>query len=288
MAALANMREWGMDIRCRSQYNRRRLALPWPRAGVMVTETRAMDRERKTERILAACVTGLLPFVVLPNVSDFVNGVVLPDGTPLQRQCLDKLLLAILAIAVGFSLFGPRRLGYLGRPILGTKGVWYWVLPAVYIAVNFLQGGPLRWKNQELGYLLGWALAVGVWEETVFRGIMFQLLRPIGARTFVVISSVWFAVVHIQLGAVSVIHAAVIGLSMATAYAATPTILPAIAIHFGINLSSRLMAGGNPYFDTIAMVATVGIGLVSSYLVWRLPAIAGDDPSMKTTRPSTA
>ena len=84
------------------------------------------------------------------------------------------------------------------------------------------------------------------------------------------------AVVPIQLSVLEIFYATVIGLALANAYAMTQTIIPGIAIHCAINLSSQRIGQANPRFDSIAMVASVLVGGVSIVVFWRVPIIIGD------------
>ena len=142
----------------------------------------------------------------------------------------------------------PHALGW--RPLLAGAG-----LALVFMVLDYAAIGPLlaRWfgmpdlsayhfvRRDFAGYLrmlaLSW-LVGGLYEELVFRGVLFSVLRSrLGdtRRAFAVsalATSALFAAYHVQLGAYGVAHAFVVALALSAVQARWPRNLwPLVAFH---------------------------------------------------------
>lgn len=121
--------------------------------------------------------------------------------------------------------------------ILGSLGVGY----LVNIAVNILFGWFLQdfstdiveMPESPLGIILTYvamALCPAIFEEWAFRGVIFKHLRPYGRLGALVISSVLFGLMHIDIP--RVIFASVFGFILGVCYDYTGSLKVSMLIHF--------------------------------------------------------
>lgn len=87
--------------------------------------------------------------------------------------------------------------------------------------------------------LLVFAAAPAVLEEMVFRGYVLQALRPYGARTAVLVSSLLFALMHGNI--LQVPFALLVGLTLGYVVVQTNNIWLAVCIHFANNAMSSTL-----------------------------------------------
>lgn len=98
--------------------------------------------------------------------------------------------------------------------------------------------------NSERGWAAGVAVAAGVAEELVFRGLFLALgiglcgLSPLPAAIFV---SAVFGMAHVYQGVAGVLTTAVLGGVLAAVALTAESLLPAILLHVLIDLRSLLL-----------------------------------------------
>jgi membrane protease YdiL (CAAX protease family) len=153
--------------------------------------------------------------------------------------------------------FGPLAVGFFYARLFVTpptaaqmKRVLIWVggltlaLAAVLIAVG-LGLGYVRWDPKWPSFLIVWTIAnllyVAVPEEALFRGLLQDGLRPLGARIAVPLAAVIFGAYHFPWGLANVGLAAVAGLFFGYAYWRTGRIEAAILLHFIVNAIHLLL-----------------------------------------------
>lgn len=186
------------------------------------------------------------------------TGVVLIVRTRAPRLLADELLVYLIAkggfaalLCAGLTaLRGWSRLGFAGG------GAWrYWpvLLPAWFSAAASLHDGlPDGLSDLTLGWLcLGGLIAFG--EETVFRGIVIEVLLRHGRRLAIVVSALLFGLMHLtglatgadpRMVAAQAVFATGLGLTFGWVRLAAGSLWPAIAAHAimdGIGLAG---AGG--------------------------------------------
>ena len=135
-----------------------------------------------------------------------------------------------------------------------AKSVAY-TLPAVapFIAIVFLISFLTSLILTSLGFsdttdvsgnilfvIIKHAMLPAVFEEAIFRFIPLMLLRPYSKKNALVISSLFFAVVHCNLFQIP--YALIAGLLLSLTALATGSIFPCILIHFLNNVASELTA----------------------------------------------
>ena len=162
---------------------------------------------------------------------------------------------------------------------------FYYYLPLVLICtVNFWAGPSLRLPLEASLCFLVCMLCVGFLEEVLFRGFLFKALEKNGIRQAITISSLSFGLGHIlnlfsgegdTLGnLLQVANACFLGLLLVLIFYRGGSLLPCIAAHAFINMSS-LFYDAAAYSDTKRLVLTaVHTLLVLAYtlaLARRLP-----------------
>ncbi|MCW2996819.1 MAG: family intrarane metalloprotease [Solirubrobacterales bacterium] len=116
------------------------------------------------------------------------------------------------------------------------------------------------------GTSLGWTLAflalatviAPVFEEIFYRGIMFQALRAgRGTWTAAVVSSVFFAVAHLEFDPVALIDRSLIGIGLCYLFARTGRLLPGMFAHSINNAIVTPLAIGWTWQTPIVVVASL-------------------------------
>lgn len=156
---------------------------------------------------------------------------------------------AVLALVLTLFLKRHDFLTHAGLcPV--KKGKYLGFLPlALLSTVNFWNGIEAQAAPVEMGlYMLSMVL-VGFLEEVIFRGLLFQAMRPGGETTAIVVSSLTFGVGHIVnllLGAplletlLQLVYASAIGFCFTAVFIRSGSILPCILAHAVTNATSIL------------------------------------------------
>ena len=210
-------------------------ALPTP-AG------RATLGERIRSRPLTSAVTLELLALAITIGGAALLAAVMPDlpGYSLtgpSQSLLLVIVLAALVLGLVAVLRWWRSAGYT-RPSEWRDLHLYW-LPVVLLFAPFVAGVRLP-SLAIFGTLLLGYLATAVFEETLWRGVILTVLRPLGIWPAVLLSSLLFGLGHLgnsSLRGFSVMilaqafGAAVQGVGLAAVRLRTNTIWPLIAIH---------------------------------------------------------
>lgn len=182
-------------------------------------------------------------------------------------------LLATAALAVSVALVLTvfrlwRRAGFV--PWQEVRGRHLFAVPAILVLFPLAAGfGPVDAGSVGV-LLLGYALT-GFAEEGFFRGIMLEVLRPLGPMRSAALSSVLFGAVHLSniliRGNAAVIIAQAVGAAcFGFGYAAlrlrTGTLIPLILLHFLTDVF--LQIGALPLIPVAVAqdVVLLGLGLV--------------------------
>ena len=119
------------------------------------------------------------------------------------------------------------------------------------------------------------SLLTGFWEELFFRGFVLRLLSPCGVLGAVLVSSIFFAMVHPRFGGnaltlvSNMLPAFSLGLLFAVSRLQTNSIFPAVIAHAAINSVSSLFSG----LPENGSYASMGLLKFSSYLVFATPVL---------------
>jgi membrane protease YdiL (CAAX protease family) len=199
-------------------------------------------RARLESHPLVSVLVLELAFILLVVGGSLALGALLP-GLPgySVRGPSQSLVLVLLAAATALVLVAAMRwwsLAGFTRASRWRQLQLYW-LPVALLAVPFV-GGVRPLPSSALGILVIAYLATGVFEETMWRGMVLGLLRPTGVWRAVLLSSLLFGLGHLGnsvLRGASVLvlaqafGSAVQGVGLAALRLRTGTIWPLIALH---------------------------------------------------------
>jgi len=199
----------------------------------------------------------------------YVVGFSAADGAS-EAIGMPKLITALLGLLLTWALC--RFLGrnglrdYVGlRALQGNLRQFLWFVPLVPIATASLWGG-VQWNDGALMYVAS-MIFVGILEEIIFRGLLFQAMRPSGLLTAVIVSSVSFGMGHIVnllsgaplLGTLlQLIYASAVGFCFTAIFIAGGSIVPCIIAHVVVNsLSAFAPQWGAQTEIVVAAVVTI-------------------------------
>ncbi|MBQ2793180.1 MAG: CPBP family intramembrane metalloprotease [Clostridia bacterium] len=217
-------------------------------------------------------------FLVLMSLSSCFDGVV---G--------ELLYLLAFTLPFCFGWLGARRLRYereeerglsetdyprLGIDASGARLVLPLIAPTVAavflvalltsLLLNFLGASSAPVADEPIWkMLLVHALAPALLEEMLFRYIPLKVLYPYSPRAAVLLSSLFFALIHLDLYKMP--YAFIAGVIFALADVITGSVLPSLAIHLLNNASSLLLMkyGASPAF-TLWFYITLGALVIVS------------------------
>lgn len=147
-------------------------------------------------------------------------------------------VLALIALFLLSRLHWWREAGF--RLPAKPHYLWFFAVPCLPIILNIAFSGVSYPGMGRLVLYLALALLVGFVEETYFRGMMLRALLRRGPWQAVIISSLFFGILHLLNAAaganlaatlLQVVYAVAIGLMYAALALRTQTILPLIVTH---------------------------------------------------------
>jgi len=189
-----------------------------------------------------------LPAVLIGTLAvGLIQNVRIRDAVALTAYEVALVLpvLAILAArragwrSLGFRTFTMNNLA-LGCGLLVATYMLIVVHNTILLALGVPTQAEAMLKLLELadspwGIALGGVFVAPLVEEIVFRGFLFQGLRQVyGSRKAILVSSLAFAVMHLQLEAL--IPTFVLGCSLAYVFDRANSILPGALLHLLVNL----------------------------------------------------
>lgn len=127
-----------------------------------------------------------------------------------------------------------------------------------YFAVNFI-GKPTSSVPEvmELLAVVSVCVLIGISEELMFRGYLFQLCRRWSPAAAVLITSILFGLLHYPQGVVGVIITCICGLVFAIARSRGAPLWSLIALHALIDLPARLPHSVTSYYSALGLLVSV-------------------------------
>jgi uncharacterized protein len=177
-------------------------------------------------------------------------------------------VLALIAILLLSRLHWWREAGF--RLPSNPRSLWLFTVPCLPIILNIAFFGVSNPGIERLLLFLAIALIVGFVEETYFRGMILRAILIRGPWQAVIVSSLFFGILHLLNGAaganlaatlLQVVYAVAIGLMYAALALRTQTILPLIVTHgltdfFGyLAFTSTIVTTG---LSTLVFIVTAG------------------------------
>lgn len=223
----------------------------------------------------------LLLFLVWGAAMNALIGRVAPDISSLSRMLVTKgSLAAVMVLAMG--RFGG--LEYFG--IRHNKS-WWFLIPALpFILMTFMMLiNPEASFDLPLAAMVGWtllALAVGISEEAMFRGILWRTLEHKGVMVTSLVTSLLFGAVHLsglmtdipaEIIASQAVFAAGVGMMFAAVRLSSGSLLAPIVLHWIFDAAALVAAGGvREMFDnTMTPMRLLLPGLV--FFIWGLGCV---------------
>jgi membrane protease YdiL (CAAX protease family) len=212
----------------------------------MTDERREAIRSRFGERLQGRPVLSAVALEVIAEVVTIGGALLLAAALPglpgysvtgPSQSLVLVVVLALLVVALVAALRWWRETGYTA-PRAWRDRVLY-VLPVLLLLAPFVAGVRLP-SVGVLGVLALAYLATAVFEETMWRGVILHLLRPLGIWPAVLLSSLLFGLGHLGNSALrgfsvlivaQAFGAAVQGVGLAAIRLRTNTIWPLIGIH---------------------------------------------------------
>lgn len=215
--------------------------------------------------VLAVVVIEAILFLSLFAAGAYLTITEKTSQSPVPYAFAPIALLLLLYLLTGkrYTRYGFRSFGSIPRKEL----LFYLPLAAdvLLVITNGLTNGfreltALQWLG-----LLGLALLVGFVEETVYRGLILNILLQKSIRIAVITSSLLFSLTHLlnlmggQNWAATLLqlaYAFLVGLSLALLYVRHKSLLPLIAFHFLHNFTQFLVQDqASVLFDSLVVAA---------------------------------
>ena len=184
-----------------------------------------------------------------------------------------------IALAICFSKDSANTLDrYLTIDKVGTRHFIPLICPAIVIVmvISFITSYLMKiftgiTYSVDVGdslvlAILNYALIPAILEELLFRYIPMRLLAPYSKRGIVIISALFFALIHHNFFVIP--YAFVAGVIFMVIDISTESIIPSIIIHFINNATSvgMIMYGDNPIFSLLIYLI-LGIAAIISLVV---------------------
>lgn len=219
----------------------------------------------RTRPVVSVVVLQVL-VAVLTIGGAFVLGAVFPwlpgySVTGPSQSLVLVLVLAALAVLAVAGLRWWSRVGF--TPVSQWRELRLYWLPVLLLAVPLVAGIKPLAQSAVLVLVIGY-VATAVFEETLWRGLVLEILRPLGVWPAVLGSSLLFGLGHLSNAALrgfsvlillQAFGAAVQGIGLAALRVRTNTIWPLIAVHALHDLSLQL--GTLPIAAVEAPISTV-------------------------------
>lgn len=215
--------------------------------------------------VLAVVLIEVMLFLALFSAGAYlsISGITDQSPVPYAFVPLAALLLLYLLTGKRYTRYGFRSL----RSIPRRELLFYLPLAAdVFLVVTnglangFREVSALQWTG-----LLGLALLVAFVEETVYRGLILNILLQKGIRAAVLTSSLLFSLTHLlnlmggQSMAATLLqlaYALLVGLSLALLYVRHKSLLPLITFHFLHNFTQFLVQDqASVLFDSLVVAS---------------------------------
>jgi uncharacterized protein len=172
--------------------------------------------------------------------------------------------------------FKPFDIKFL---LFGILIVWFIRLFMTAINISII---PKQLFNPDIYTILGALTLAPILEEIIFRNILLNsLLNSYGRNKAIIISSVAFALIHLQ--PLQMLNALIIGLFLGIVYAKTKNIGYTMILHFFANFFSFLMQYiiakfYHHHYFIITFCITIAVSVLLSYYMYKKHGYSMSDP----------
>lgn len=232
-------------------------------------------------------VTWIIAYCVLMSIGDALSLLIGIDksATLVIGIVLSAILLLFLKRNGLFSDYG------LCAPKASAKSMLYYIPIIVMLTANLWCGVTLNYGVIETVLYILTMLCVGVLEEVIFRGLLFEAMRGDNVKVAIIVSSVTFGIGHVinlinGSGAellpnlLQVVYATAAGFMFVMVYYKSKSLVVCIAAHGLFNALSAFTneANAGPYMRMLtAILLTVITGSYALYLALSMRKKQSDD-----------
>ena len=225
-------------------------------------------------------VTWIIAYCVLMSAGDACSGMlgVEKSVTLVIGIGLSAVLLLFLWNNKLFDRYG------LCLPKVPPRAMLYYIPVIVMLTANLWYGVTCNYGMVETVLYMLSMLCVGLLEEVIFRGLLFEVMRENGLKSAVIVSSVTFGMGHIinlfngsgaQLlpNLLQILYATAVGFMIVMMYLKSKSLLVCIAVH-GIFNAFNVFADESAVTDSMqiitAILLTVITGGYAGYLAYSM------------------
>lgn len=212
-------------------------------------------------------------YVVLLSLADHVSATIGTEKLITAPLCV--VMTAVLLLFVKRS--GLTAYCGLTKGSLRARDYLYFLPLAVLASTNFWGGVALNMSVLETALYILSMICVGILEEVIFRGLLFNALKKDNVVRAVIISSLTFGIGHIVNllnGAdmfatlLQIVYATAAGFLFTVIFLCSGSLVPCIVTHCAINSFSAVAGESSALLDMItAAVLTV---VATVYALWIL------------------
>ncbi len=210
-------------------------------------------------------------YVVLASIADSVS---LSIGV---AKCITLPLLALLSAVLYFWIRREKLQEEFGLcKLQGNPADFLWFAPLlVLLTVNLWHGVRLNGSPLETALYIASMLLVGFLEELIFRGLLFQAMRPNGIKSAFIVSSLTFGfghIVNLLNGAdllptlLQIAYAVAIGFLFTLLFCKGKSLLPCILTHSIFNALSAFSV--DPDIPGRILTASALCLIPAAYSLW--------------------
>ena len=214
----------------------------------------------------------IVAYCVLMSLGDSLSEMlgVAKSVTLAVALLLSALLLAFLAKNRLFASYG------VCRPEASARSMLYYLPLALMLSANLWYGVTLNYGALETLLYVLTMLLVGLLEELIFRGLLFEAMRGDSPRAAVIVSSVTFGIGHIinlvnGSGAellpnlLQVVYATAAGFMFVMIYCKSKSLIACILSHGVFNALSAFANEANASMETKILTAALLTVITASY-----------------------
>jgi len=217
--------------------------------------------------LLAIFATGLVDIMWTSSIGKVADW---GEGAQVSITGTIGNVIAIIVLFAAVRLKGNWRFeDYIGLHVVPRRVLFLWILAiiawgVIYDSILYLLGQPVVPDENKVLYisapsktllfvLIVFAAPIG--EEVIFRGFLYRgwLVSRLGAAGTVLLSSLIFAVLHLQYDLYGVAGAGMLGALIGMARISSGSIYPCIAMHMANNFIAFLYTMYEVSRDTISI-----------------------------------
>ena len=217
----------------------------------------------------------IIAYCVLMSVGDAVSAII-----GIDKSVTLAIAILLCAILVCFLKKNVLLSDYgLCAPKTPARSMLYYLPILVMLTVNLWYGVTLNYGAVETVLYILTMLCVGLLEEVIFRGLLFEAMRKDNVKTAIIVSSVSFGIGHIinlinGSGAellpnlLQVVYATAAGFMFVMMYYRSKSLIVCIAAHGIFNSTGVFADEANATQDMRILTAILLTAITGSYALY--------------------